>query len=380
MAATRDYYEVLGVSRNASGTEIKKAFRVLARTHHPDVNDSPEAEAQFKEIAAAYEVLSDDSRRATYDRFGHEGLRNAGHEPDFSGFSDFASIFQAFFDQAGAGGIFGGGRQHTPNGPQQGGDVALAASIDLSEVITGTELDLEYEAVETCSRCDGSRAEPDSKITVCDRCQGSGQLRMVTRTMLGQMSRTVGCDRCDGTGELIEHECEECDGKGRVRVERELTVQIPAGIDDGQQVRISGRGHSGFKGGVPGDLYVQVEVEEDERFHREGRDLYTVVDLPAPAAMLGREVEIETLDGPQTITFEAGTAHGDDVKLRGHGLPGVRNNTRGDLHAVVNLTIPHRLSEEQRTLLEGFEETLTEKNFRPPGREGIIARLRRALR
>lgn len=378
--STRDYYEVLGVSRDASADEIKKAFRRLARTHHPDVNDSPQAEAEFKEIAAAYEVLSDDSRRATYDRFGHEGLRSAGGEPDFSGFADFSSIFQAFFDQAGGGGFFGGGRGGPSHGPQQGGDVALGARIELSEVITGRELEIEYEVIETCQRCDGTRAEPGSAVKTCPKCGGSGQLRMITRTMIGQIARAVTCDECEGQGETVDEPCTECDGRGRVRVDREFSVRIPAGIEDGQQVRVGGRGHAGARNGPPGDLYVQVTVEEDERFHREGRDLYTVVDLPAHAAMLGREVEVETLDGPQTITFESGVAHGDDIKLRGHGLPGVRNNTRGDLHAVVNIIVPHNLTDEQRTLLEDFDASLTDENFRAPTREGILSRLRRALR
>jgi molecular chaperone DnaJ len=377
--STRDYYEVLGVSRGASAAEIKKAFRQLARTHHPDVNDSPEAEAEFKSIAAAYEVLSDDQRRATYDRFGHEGLRSSGGEPDFSGFADFSSIFQAFFDQGG--GFFGGGRAGGPSGgPAQGGDLGVEVAVTLADVLTGRDAELAYEVIETCQRCDGSRAEPGSKVETCDKCQGSGQLRMVSRTMLGQIARAVVCDQCDGTGKVIERPCGDCAGKGRVRVDREITVHIPAGIDDGQQVRVGGRGHAGPNHGPPGDLYVQVAIEPDERFHREGRDLYTVVDLPAHQAMLGHEVEVETLDGGKTIKLESGVAHGEDVKIRGHGLPGVRNNARGDLHVVVNLTVPHNLTSEQRDLLEQFDATLTHKNLKPQGREGIMSRLRRALR
>ncbi len=380
MSTTRDYYDVLGVSRDADAAEIKKAFRVLARTHHPDVNDSPEAEAEFKEIAAAYEVLSDENRRATYDRFGHEGLRSSGGEPDFSGFSDFSSIFQAFFDQAGGGGFFGGGGAATGRGPRQGGDLAVEAQIELAEVLTGKDVELEYEVIETCQRCDGTRAEPGSDVTTCDKCDGSGQLRMVTRTMLGQLARAVVCDKCEGLGEIVETPCTECSGKGRVRVDRDITVTIPAGIEDGQQVRVPGRGHAGAGNGPPGDLYVQVGVAADERFHREGRDLYTVVDLPAHAAMLGREVEVDTIDGSETLKLDSGVTHGDDLKIKGQGLPGIRNNSRGDLHAVINLTVPHNLTSEQQDLLEQFDATLTEKNFKPAGRENIMSRLRRALR
>lgn len=377
---TRDYYEVLGVGRDASEAEIKKAFRRLARTHHPDVNDSPEAEAEFKEIAAAYEVLSDSSRRATYDRFGHEGLRSSGGEPDFSGFSDFSSIFQAFFDQAGVGGFFGGGRGGPSHGPAQGGDLAVAATVTLADVLTGKDVELHYEVIESCQHCDGTCAEPGSEVTTCERCDGAGQVRLVSRTVLGQMSRTMTCDRCGGNGKKIEKPCSGCAGKGRVRVDREVTVTIPSGIDDGQQVRIAGRGHAGASGGPPGDLYVQVSVEPDERFHREGRDLYTVIDLPAHEAMLGCEIAVETLTGEETVVLDSGSSHGDDVKIRGHGLPGIRNNARGDLHAVVNITVPHNLSSEQRDLLEQFGETLTKKNFRSGTRDSIMSRLRRALR
>ena len=382
MATTRDYYEVLGVSKDADAAEIKKAFRRLARTHHPDVNDSPEAEEEFKDIAAAYEVLSDDKRRATYDRFGHEGLRNSGGEPDFSGFGDFSSIFQAFFDQAGSplGSMFGGGSTGTGRGPMQGGDLAVETSITLEDVLTGKDVKLNYEVIETCQRCDGQRAEPGTPVEVCDKCDGAGQLRIVQRSMLGQIARAVVCDQCEGLGQIVETPCKECAGKGRVRVDREVTVTIPPGISDGQQVRVAGRGHAGANGGPPGDLYVPVVVEADERFHREGTELYTVVDLPAHAAMTGRRVEVETLDGTEEVEFASGVAHGDEVKLKGRGLPGVRDNTRGDFHAVVNLQIPHNLTDEQRDLLEKFDASLTEDNFRPAGRDGIMSRLRRALR
>jgi molecular chaperone DnaJ len=198
--------------------------------------------------------------------------------------------------------------------------------------------------------------------------------------MIGQIARAVVCDQCEGLGQTVETPCTECSGKGRVRVDREVTVTIPPGIDDGQQVRVGGRGHAGANNGPPGDLYVQVAVEEDERFHREGRDLFTVIDLPAHEAMLGRTVEVETLDGTEELKLASGTAHGDDIKVKGHGLPGLRNNTRGDLHAVVNLTVPHNLSDEQRELLEKFSESVTEQNFKPAGGEGIMSRLRRALR
>lgn len=377
MATTRDYYEILGVDRDADEREIKKAFRRLARTHHPDVNDSPEAEEEFKEIAAAYEVLCDAERRATYDRFGHEGLRRSGGEPDFSGFGDFSSIFQAFFDGAAAG-IFGGGRGG--NGPRQGGDLAVETGIDLAGVITGSKATVGYEVVEVCGVCDGSRGEPGSKVETCDRCGGSGQVRVVTRTVIGQLARATTCTKCDGLGRLIEKPCHECVGKGRVRTDREVTVDIPAGISHGQQIRVGGGGHAGVNHGPPGDLYVVVNVTEDERFHREDTELYTVVDVNAHDAMLGTTIELETLDGVEEIEIASGTSHGDEVKIKGHGLPGLRSSVRGDLHAVVNLRVPHNLSDEQRELLERFSETITEDNLRKQLRGGIMARMRRALR
>ena len=380
MATTRDYYDILGVPRDADEAAIKKAFRKLARTHHPDVNDSPEAEEEFKDIAAAYEVLSDPDRRATYDRFGHEGLRNSGGEPDFSGFGDFASIFQAFFDQAGVGNIFGGGPTGAGRGPMQGGDLSIVAEIELADVLTGKDVDLSYEVIETCQRCEGTRAEPGTDVKTCDKCGGAGQLRVVTRTMLGQIARAVVCDKCEGLGEIVETPCTECKGKGRVRVDRDITVTIPAGIGNGEQVRVPLRGHAGANKGPAGDLYVAVEVAEDERFHREGTELYTVIDLPAHEAMLGKSVEIETLEGPERVEIASGASHGDEVKLKGHGLPGLLDNRRGDLHAVINLLVPHDLTDEQRELLEKFAETVTDDNYRLPAREGIFSRLRRALR
>lgn len=379
MSTTRDYYEVLGVSREADEREIKKAFRALARTHHPDVNDSPEAEEEFKEIAAAYEVLCDPERRATYDRYGHEGLRQSGGEPDFSGFGDFASIFQAFFNGA-AGGFFGGGGQPVGNMPRQGGDVAVEVSVTLNEVITGVERELEFEAVETCQGCDGSRAEPGTKVTKCKQCGGAGRVRVVTRTMLGQMAREAVCNQCDGHGEQVETPCKRCNGKGRVRVDREVRIEIPPGIGNGQQIRMGGRGNAGVNGGPPGDLYIVVEVADDERFHREDSELFTIVEVDAHDAMLGATLEIDTLDGPIEIEIESGAMHGDEITVRGHGLPGLRDNRRGDLHALVSLRVPHNLTDEQRELLERFGETITEDNLRAPRGEGIFSRLRRVWR
>lgn len=366
-----DYYERLGVSRDASEREIKKAFRRLARELHPDVNGhDPEAEEKFKAAAEAYEVLSDPERRATYDRYGPEGLRSGGFQP--SGFGSFADIFDAFFG-GGMGDAFAGGRA----GPAQGGDVAASASITLAEAATGTTVEVAYEAVARCDACNGNGAEPGTPIVTCDRCGGAGQLRAVTRTPFGQVVRATVCDRCNGDGRVPSEPCRACAGRGR-KVERvTVSVDVPAGIADGQRIRVSGRGHAGEHGGPPGDLYVLVRVAEDERFVRDGDDLVTVVDVPAPLAALGTTVEVPTLGEPISLDIPAGTQPHDTLTLRGHGLPTLRGRRRGDLRVVVNVVIPRRLTSEQRELMERLAGSLTDDNVR--SEDGVFAKLKRAL-
>lgn len=373
----RDYYDVLGVPRDAAEQQIKKAFRTKARELHPDVNESDSAEEEFKEVAAAYEVLSDPQRRSTYDRYGHEGLRSSGGEPDFSGFDGFGGIFDAFFN---AGGMFGGGGGR-PGGPVQGDDLVVASGIELNDVLAGREVEVAYEVIEACARCNGTRAEPDTEILTCERCGGHGMLRMVTRTPLGSIQRQAVCDVCNGEGRVPKEQCRDCRGQGRVRAERSVTVDIPAGVEDGQQVRVRGRGNAGANGGPPGDLYVVVRVADDSRFHREGRDLFTFVDVPVTDAMLGATYEVETLDGMEDVVFKPGTAHGERVTIAGHGLPNVKDNRRGALNVVVNLLVPRNLTEQQRALAEELGGTLTEDNLRvEEHHESLFNRLKRVLR
>ena len=370
-----DYYELLGVSRGASEGEIKKSFRRLARELHPDVNaHDPEAEDKFKQAAEAYEVLSDPERRRIYDRFGHEGLRSGGYSPNFEAFGSFGDIFDAFF---GGGEVFGfgGGRR---GGAIQGGDVAVAVEVSLADVATGTSVDVSYDAVTACERCHGNRAEPGTPIETCERCGGSGQLRAVSRTPFGQMVRATACDVCAGEGKVARTPCTACRGRGRTAARRRLAVDIPAGIDDGQRVRLAGRGHAGEGGGPAGDLYVLVRVREDERFLRDGSDLVTVVDVPAPAAALGTRVEVPTLDGSVEIDLPAGTQPGDSVRLDGRGLPTLRRGPAGDLRVVVNVVVPRRLTAQQRELLERLMDSLGEENLR--SEEGVFAKLKRVLR
>ena len=369
----RDYYQVLEVTREASEADVKKAFRRLARELHPDVNDhDPEAEGKFKEAAEAYEVLSDPERRSIYDRYGHEGLSSGGYAPSFEGFGSFADIFDAFL----GGNLFGGGA--SAGGAVHGGDVAVTTEIDLAQVVSGASVEVAFDAVDRCERCRGNGAEPGTPIETCPRCDGAGQLRSVSRTPFGQMVRAVVCDACAGEGKIAREPCSECRGRGRTARHKRLKVDVPAGIEDGQRIRLSGRGHSGEGGGPPGDLYVLVRVRADERFVRDGQDLVTAVDVPAPAAALGTKVEVPTLDGAVDLELDAGVQPGETITLRGRGLPPLRRGPSGDLRVVVNVVVPRRLTAEQRELLGRLEGTLTEDNLRSD--EGMFAKLRRALR
>jgi len=363
----RDPYEVLGVERDASEQEIKKAFRLLARELHPDVNaHDPQAEDKFKEAAEAYEILSDSERRATYDRYGHDGLRSGGYAPNFEGFGSISDLFNAFFG-AGAGGFQ----------TAQGEDVAVAVTIDLAEAASGTTVNVRYDAVDRCEHCHGNGAEPGTPIETCERCGGAGQLQAMRQTLLGQMVQTMVCDRCHGDGKIPKEPCKTCRGRGQVRAAREVEVQVPAGIADGQRIRVGGQGSAGRAGAPAGDLYVLVGVREDERFVREGDHLITALDVPAPLAALGAELEVPTLDGPTRVELQAGTQPGEVLTIRGAGMPSLRRGRRGDLQVVVNVIVPRRLKPEQRELLEALNESLTEENL--SSQESMFSKLRRAL-
>jgi molecular chaperone DnaJ len=362
----RDPYEVLGVGRDASEQQIKKAFRQLARELHPDVNaHDPDAEEKFKEAAEAYEILSDAERRATYDRFGHEGLRSGGYAPNFEGFGSIGDLFNAFF---------GGG---AAAGPSQGEDIAVAVEIELIEAAHGAKKPIAFQAIDRCERCHGNGAEPGTPIETCDRCGGAGQLQAVTRTPFGQMVRTVSCDVCHGDGRVAAQPCRECRGAGRVASRRELDVDVPAGIADGQRIRLGGRGHAGEMGAPPGDLYVIVSVADDDRFVREGDHLITSLDVAAPLAALGATLEVPTLEGTTAVDLPSGTQPGEVLSVHGEGMPALGRGRRGDLRVVVNVVVPRHLDDEQRELMERLNETLTAENLR--SEESMFAKLRRAL-
>jgi molecular chaperone DnaJ len=371
----RDPYEVLEVPRDADERAIKKAFRAKARELHPDVNrHDPDAEEKFKELAEAHEILSDAEKRQIYDRYGHDGLSSRGYESGFQGFGSFADIFDAFF---GGGADPFGGR----SGAVQGGDTAVAVEITLEEAAAGTTVDVEYEIVGPCEHCHGNGAEPGTPIRTCERCGGQGQLRVATRTAFGQLVRTQACDVCGGDGKIPETPCSVCGGRARVPQQRKLSVDIPAGIADEQRIRLSGRGHSGDRGGPPGDLYVLVRVLEDERFMRDGNDLVHLLDVAAPAAALGTTVSVPTLTGEEELKIPAGTQPGAVFTLRGKGMPSLRRGRPGDQRVVVNVLVPRNLSDEQREMLERFQATLGPQNLSPDGdeRESLFSRVRRAF-
>jgi molecular chaperone DnaJ len=361
MATTdRDYYELLGVGRGASDAEIKKAFRRLARELHPDVSDEPDAHERFREVVEAY------------DRYGHAGLRSGGFQPGHVDFGNLADLFSAFF---GDDVLFGGRRQ----GRARGADLAATVEIDLLEAAHGATRDVPYEVAVACPHCGGDGAEPGTAIAACDTCNGSGRLQQVTRSVFGEFVRTQTCPTCGGSGRRIEQPCRECRGAGRVVEERTLSVEIPPGIHDGQRIRLSGEGHAGMLGGEAGDVYVLVRVRHDERFVREGDDVFTTVELTMTQAALGATVTVPTLDGDEELELSPGTQPGEVVVLRGRGMPVLRGFRRGDQRVLVNVLVPRRLTEEQQRLLRDFEERTDERTYvREDG--GLFDRLKSAFR
>jgi molecular chaperone DnaJ len=358
VATQADPYELLGVERSASEAEIKRAFRRLARELHPDVNrHDPEAEEKFKAAAEAYEILSDPERRRTYDAFGHEGLRTGGWSPGAEGFGNVEDILSSLFGRSDSifGDLFGGFAQR---GPASGGDVAAEVEVSLAEVVTGAQRQVSFEAVSTCEHCRGNRAEPGTPIRTCETCGGVGRVQQVRRTAFGQLVQTGLCPTCDGAGKIPEQPCEVCDGAGRVVRERTWDVDIPPGIESGQRIRISGAGHAGEPGGATGNLYVLVRVADDDRFERQGRDLITVASVPATRAMLGGKLTVPTLDGDREVEIPSGAQPGQSIRLRGLGLPSLRERGRGDQYVLVDVTVPGKLTREQREVVERLDAEL----------------------
>jgi molecular chaperone DnaJ len=371
MATRRsDYYELLGVSRDADEAELKKAFRRLARTLHPDVSKEPDAEERFREVVEAYEVLSKRETRELYDRYGHDGLRGGGFTPTTFDLGSLADLFGAFFGDD----LFGVGRTRSA----RGADVAAQIEIELVEAASGTMRQVPFPVTVTCATCSGSGAKPGTQPVACATCDGRGRLQQVTRTMLGEFVRTQACPACNGSGRLVEHPCLECDGSGRTVEERTLDVEIPPGIHDGQQIRLSGEGHAGDLGGRAGDVYVQVRVKPHPHLVREGNDLFCTVDLTMTEAALGASVRIPTLEGEEELELEPGTQPGRLHVLRGKGMPVLQGFGRGDQRVLVNVQVPRRLTEEQRRLLEEFEQSASDETYEAD--EGFFQKLKSAFR
>ena len=361
-----NYYEVLGVSRDASADEIKKAYRRLAREYHPDANrDNPDAADKFKEINNANEVLSDPEKRRRYDTFGDERAPGAGGFGDFGGISD---LFATFF-----GGGIGGGATRT--GPARGADVLAEIDLSLEEAADGVEKDVEVSTLGTCSECDGSGAAPGTFPTRCTDCGGTGEIRNVRRTMLGNVMTASTCPRCGGAGQEIATPCPNCRGRGRVEVTETLTVQVPAGVDDGAQLRVSGRGAAGTRGGRAGDLYVAIRIMPHEVFRRAGDDLGCEVRVPMTIAALGGTVEIPTLEGPEEVEVLPGTQSGEVKRLRGRGMPRLGGRGRGELVALLNVETPTGLDSEQAELLQQFAKLRDER----AGSKGLFDRIKEAF-
>jgi molecular chaperone DnaJ len=370
MATTeRDYYELLGIPRNASESEIKKAFRRLARELHPDVSEAPDAQERFREVVEAYEVLSKPETRELYDRYGHAGLRSGGFQPGHFDFGSLSDLFAAFF-----GDDLLGARTRS----SRGADLAASVEIELVEAARGTTCEVPFHVAVTCSRCNGNGAEPGSEVTTCPTCSGAGRLQQITRSVFGEFVRTQTCPSCAGSGRRIEQPCTECDGAGRVLEERRLDVEIPAGIHDGQRIRLTGEGHAGSLGARAGDVYVQVRVRPDPRFVREGDDIFSTVDLTMTQAALGAVLTIPTLDGDAELDFAPGTQPGELRVLRGRGMPVLQGFGRGDHRVLVNVVVPRHLSDEQRRLLEDFDAHADERTYKPD--EGFFEKLKSAFR
>jgi molecular chaperone DnaJ len=365
MAATRDYYEVLGVARGASQDEVKKAFRKLAMEHHPDRNHGDaEAEARFKEINEAYAVLSDPEKRSQYDTYGR-----VGGIPGFEGFggaSGFGDLFDMFF----------GGQARRPAGPRRGPDLRYRLDLDFREAVFGVEKEIEIPRQETCATCSGSGAEPGTSPTRCPECNGAGQVRRAAQSILGQVVQIVPCPTCRGEGEVIQTPCHTCRGSGLTQSVRRLRVQVPAGIDDGDQIRLPGEGGAGAKGGGHGDLYVAVRVAPDPVLRRSGRDVYYDLGVSFSQAALGDTIEVPTVDGPAPLEVPAGTQYGTKLRLAGRGIPHVRGGRRGDQIVIVHVITPTKLTAEQRAALEALGGRTGEAVAAP---KNLLDRLRDSL-
>lgn len=348
----RDYYEVLGVSKDAPPEEIKKAYRKMARQYHPDVNKAPDAESKFKEAKEAFDVLSDDQKKATYDQFGHvdpnQGMGGGAGGFNGADFGGFGDIFDMFF------GGGGGGSRRNPNAPQRGNDLQYTLTVEFKEAVFGKDMEINIPRTEACGRCHGSGAKPGTHPETCSVCKGTGQQEVIQNTAFGRIVNRRVCSNCNGQGQIIKEKCSECHGTGQVKKKRKITFSIPAGMNDGERLRISGEGEAGSKGGPPGDLFIVVRVKQHEFFERDGDDIYCEVPITFAQAALGDEIEIPTLKERVKISVPSGTQTGTQFRLKGKGVPRLRGYGQGDQHVTVVVVTPTNLNEEQKLLMQDF--------------------------
>lgn len=365
MADKRDFYEVMGVSKGASDDEIKKAYRKLAKKYHPDLNpNDKEAEAKFKEVNEAYEVLSDKNKRARYDQFGHAGVDpnygaggpGAGGSPFYQDI-DLGDIFNSFF------GGFGGRQQSNPNAPRRGSDTETTVNISFEEAAKGAKKEVTYQRIENCKECSGTGAKKGTAVKTCPACNGQGQVRVNQRTPFGVMQTSRTCDKCHGKGKVIETPCKVCSGAGKVRVHKTIEIDIPAGIDNDQILNISGKGNSGVNGGPDGNLHVYVNVKPHPIFERKGDDVWCEIPITFTQAALGSDIIVPTLDGKVSYTVHEGTQSGDIFKLKAKGINHLRGRGRGDQYVRTVIEVPRNLSNEQKEILRKFDSTIEEKNY-----------------
>lgn len=370
----RDYYEVLGVERTADGAEIKKAYRRLAMEYHPDRNSSEDAAERFKEINRAYEVLSDADKRTRYDRFGHAGVDGNGGPQGFDGFQTFegfGDIFDAFFGGGGR-----GGRRR--RGPARGADLRYNMKLSFEEAVFGVEKEIEYQRQERCERCTGRGTEPGTDLAVCPECNGAGEIRRAQQSIFGQFVNVAACGRCNGEGRIVTDPCTQCRGSGRQKATRQIQVKVPAGVDDGAQIRLTGEGEAGARGGEPGNLYVVLSVAEHPQFERVEDHILFELPVNIAQAALGAKVTIPTLDGDMEMEIPAGTQSGEDFILRGKGVPHLRSHGRGDMVVRVTAVVPEDLTGEQRELLERLAQSMGTPTL-PKKSRGLFERLRDAV-
>lgn len=370
-----EYYDRLGVSKDASQDEIKRAYRKMSKKYHPDINKEPGAVEKYKEVQEAYETLSDDQKRAAYDQYGPDGANGFGGQGGFggfdggAGFGGFEDIFSSFF---------GGGATRNPNAPRQGDDLQYRVNLSFEEAIFGAEKEVHYNREATCKTCSGSGAKPGTSPVTCGRCHGQGVINVDTQTPLGMMRRQVTCDVCHGTGQEIKEPCQTCHGTGHEKQSHKVSVKIPAGVETGQQIRLAGQGEAGFNGGPYGDLFVIINVNPSDKFTRDGSTIYYTLNISFVQAALGDTVEVPTVHGNVEMTIPAGTQTGKTFRLKGKGAPRLRGGSQGDQHVTVKIVTPTKLNDAQKEALLAFAKASGDEKIAPQ-KKGFFNKVKDAL-